>query len=167
MPSCSVCPDTGWAGCPGHGLPRGCSGEGGPGASWLGPIVGDSEHLSSWPRRSTETRWCQGPREPWAVAHQREKLEHDPVSRCETPVVVTVPSKRTALPSGKVSRNTTGRGMTSTAPPRGHQRCRCWRADTERLQTWPNGAGGRLGRGDLKTHGAVLETFYKSEITSK
>ena len=126
VPSCSACPDTGWAGCPGHGLPRGCSGEGGPGASWPGPIVGDSERLSSWPRRSTETRWCQGPREPWAIAHQREKPEHDPASRCETPVVVTVPSKRTAPPSGKVSGNTTGRGMTSTAPPRGPRRCRCW-----------------------------------------
>lgn len=25
----------------------------------------------------------------------------------------------------------------------------------------------QTGAGDLKTHGAVLETFYKSEITSK
>lgn len=69
VPSCPVHPDT----CPGHGLLRGCSGEGGPRALKPGPVAGDSKRLSSWPRKSTQTRWGQGPREPRAVAHQREK----------------------------------------------------------------------------------------------
>ena len=68
-------------GLPGTWPPEGMQQEGGPKAPWPGPIVGDSERPSSWPRRSTQTRWCQGPREPQAVTHQREKPEHDLLSR--------------------------------------------------------------------------------------
>lgn len=159
VPSCPARPDT----CLGHGFPRGCSGEGGPPALRPGPVVGDSECLSSWPRRSTQTRWGQGPREPRAVAHQREKPEREPASRCETPVVATVPSKRTAPPSGKASGNTTSRGVTQPLPggPREADASEQTHRDCKR------GPTGRLGRGDLKTPGAVLETFCKSEIISK